>query len=625
MGLIHQSDVAIAKPIFYKGELVLWSAITAHQIDVGGPVLGSWNVDAQDVFQEAVPLPPFKLVERGKLRRDLWQLLMAHTRFPFLVGLDMKAFIGANNVAARRVVEMIERYGLETVKIAFQEMLSETERKMRARLLEIPDGTYRVRIYYDHDGLQNILIKTMLTVTKKADQLVFDFTGTSKQAKALINNTEASTRGAVGAATVGSVCWDIPWTGGIVPCLKIIAPKGTTTNVEFPGGTGGAPIMQQFVSTAAAIFAYSNMFSCVDKYYKKEIQTPGNDSWLTMNMGGVNQYGEPFGTMLSDVGAGGEGPWPHRDGAAAHFLIGIPTMQITDVELNENVYPMLYLYRRIVPNSQGPGKYKAGEPAGMAFKLHDVDSVFAALIGQGVQAPQRGMFGGTPGACPCFIIKRKTDIDEKLAEGKLPHDIDELNGEETVYDSKPGGIIFSKGEVLKSTFQTSGGYGDPLERDPRQVLQDIAWGRLSPEWAKKMYGVVINPQNMEVDKFATEQEKKRILSERMSLTKNTERVPQIEPAKATRLMPMGEYLEVIEAGGTKLIKCRCGYQFGPITQNWKDHATRVGIDPKDIGPFVTPHKDLEIRGYWCPNCGLQLDVEVAQKGDPPLWDIALDI
>ncbi|EFK11757.1 hydantoinase B/oxoprolinase [delta proteobacterium NaphS2] len=625
MGLIHQSDIAVAMPIFYKGELILWSAVTAHQIDIGGPEVGSWNAKATDVYQEAVPMPPFKFVEKGHLRRDLWKLLMAHTRFPFLTGLDIKAFIGANNIAAERVVKMVERYGLDTTRAIFDEILKDTERKLKERLLEIPDGKYRSRTYYDHDGLENKLYKTMLTVTKKRDKLIFDFSGTSKQAPALINNTEASTRGAVGAAVVGSFCWDIPWTGGIYKCIEVIAPEGTTVNVTFPGGTGAAPTSQQFVSTACTIFALSNMLSCVDKYNRKEIQTPGNHSWMTINMGGMNQYGEPFGTMLSDVGAGGEGPWPSRDGAAAHYLIGIPTMQITDVELNENVFPMLYLYRRITPDSQGPGKYKGGEPGGFAFKLHDTDSCGAVLIGQGVQAPQRGIFGGTPGGCPTISILRDSDVEEKLSAGKMPFDIDELQGKKEVYDSKPGGLMINKGDVLKSTWQTSGGYGDPLERNPELVVKDIISERLSSEWAKKMYGVIIDRKTMEVDVSRTEMERKRMLEKRLSFSKDTPRRTQFEATNANHLIPMGEYLEAIDLEGLKLVVCRCGYQFCEINQNWKDYSTKIVMEPKDVGPLVTAHEDLEIRGYCCPECGLQLDVEVAKKGDAPLWDVELDM
>jgi len=188
-GAIHPPDVSIVSPIFHEGDLIGWSGACAHQLDVGGMDFGSWCPEATEIQQECMILPPLKIVRRGRIIKDVWNTIMSMTRLPFIVGLDFKAMIAANNVARKRFGQLIERYGMATVQTVMNGLIQMSEDLLRARLRELPDGQVRSENFLDHDGHQNKLYRAALTVTKKGDSLTFDLSESSKQAPGFINCT----------------------------------------------------------------------------------------------------------------------------------------------------------------------------------------------------------------------------------------------------------------------------------------------------------------------------------------------------------------------------------------------------------------------------------------------------
>jgi N-methylhydantoinase B len=623
-GAIHQNDAGVVAPIFYKGELVAWSGALTHQIDMGGMEFGSWCPRATDVFQESVPIPPIKLVEKGEVRKDIWNMLLAHSRLPFLVGLDLKAMVGANNVAKREFIELADRYGIDVVHAVMVDMLNATEQRLRARLREIPDGIYRAVGFVDHDGHANRLYKVSVAITKEGDHMVVDFSDSSPQAPGFINISRNSVIGTVGGKIWDTLCFNMPWTGGIFKTFEVVAPDGLIVTAQFPAPIGGGVCNSFFASEFAMATVLAKMLACTDKY-KREVSAAFNDSWDTINLGGLNQYGEPFGTMMNDVAAGGEGAWSHRDGVSGQGIVAAPEMFIADVETNENFAPILYLHRRLTQDGGGAGRWRGGDAAGLSFTLHDANFLGAVVVCRGPQVPCRGMFGGLPGGCTVNTLVKNSDILERLKQSELVSNIGELKGEKTDLGAKPGAFPLSPGDVFESTWQSAGGYGDPLEREPERVLQDVVGGIVSSEWARKLYGVVIDQLTMQIDVNGTKKQRQEILQQRLAAAREVPKVSQIDVAKATRLMPIGEYLEVIEADNQKVVRCRCNYQFGPITQNWKHYAAKVIAPDESTGRLVKCHDELEIREYICPNCGVLLDVDVARKDDPLFWDIELKI
>ena len=623
-GSPHQSDVGVVAPIIYKGRIVAWSGALAHQIDVGGSEFGSWYSKAVDIYQEAVPIPPLKFIENGKLRKDIWNAILAHTRLPFLLGLDLKALIAANNVARARFLELVEHYTIEVVNIVMNSLVEETERKLRDRLRELPDGTFRGAAFWEHDGHQNRLYKTMVTAIKKGDSLTLDFTGTSPQAPGFINATALASRGAVFGEVLVTLCFDIPWNGGAFKPINVKLPSGTVASAEFPAPVSSATCGSMFMTSAATYVALSKMLSCSEKYFRDEVRATNPHATPVFNLGGLNQYGEAFGTMLLDAGSSGGGANAIADGRDGQGPAGeLPTWMVADVETNENFAPILYLYRKLVPDSSGAGKFRGGVSTALAITPHETERLNASIRSHGIETPHQGIHGGGPGSCGSNIVVRGSDFWEKLQRDKVIGTVDSLEGNKEDVGAKPPIFPILRGDVIFIRNVGAGGYGDPLDRDPVLVKQDVLNELLSIGQARSIYGVVLEPRSLEVNSAATDDQRKKMLEARKKLCKNTPKTSQVYAAKSTRLMPMGEYLEVVRVGNQKLIHCRCGYQFGSAKANWKDSAATANLPPGEAGPYVKLHEELELKAYYCPNCWVRLAVEIKRKDEQPLWDVEL--
>jgi N-methylhydantoinase B len=624
-GAPHQSDVAVVAPLFYQDELILWTGSIAHELDVGGMMRGSWCPTATEKYQEGMALPPIKLVERGSLRKDVWEAILAHSRLPFLLALDLKAMIACNNVGNARLLELMERYGLDTVKAVLEGLIEQAEQGLRRRLKELPDGVYRGVNFLDHDGHQNRLYKVIVTVRKEGDTLTFDFTGSSKQAPGYVNCTEVCMIGGTATPLFITLGFDLPWNGGLLKPIRILGPEGIICNATAPAPVSGAPVSAGRVVMNACTLALSRLMACSDRYIE-EARAVTTGTFVTLNLAGVSQYGERYGTMILDPNACGESAYSFRDGVDAQGSAGAPKNSIPNVESNEDFAPLLYLHRRIVQDTGGPGKYRGGCTAGLAFVIHDADTQEGVLVGHGAEVPNDvGIFGGLPGSSCFNTIKRGTDILRRFEQGEFPGSIDELPGEKVDLGAKPGAITLSPGDVFEYSWQGGGGWADPLEREPQRVLDDVVNGTVSLDCAERVYGVTIDSQTLHIDNEQTSRTRNTMRQERLAKGGEYPPVAQLDTTEAIRLFPMGEYLELIDIRGRKIVRCRCGYQFGPPSQNWKECAIRALVPPDTAGPHVRLHEELEMRQFICPSCGVLLSTEVSRKGDPPLWEIELHL
>lgn len=621
-GALHPSDVSIVAPIFYEGEMIAWSGASAHELDVGGMDFGSWCPKATEIQQECMILPPLKIVKSGKIQKDVWNAIMSMTRLPFIVGLDFKAMIAANNVARKRFAQLIERYGIVEVKSVMNGLIDMSENLFRARLMELPDGQYRSENFLDHDGHTNKLYRVSLTVTKKGDSLTFDMTGTSRQAPGFINSTEAGLIGAIFSGLSPILAYDIPWNEGLLKLVKVITPSGVLCNAEWPAPVGSATCAAIWVIENAVVEAISKLVGCHEKY-RQEGQGVPDGSFATLNLGGLNQYGEPFGTMFLDPIAGGGGAFSNKDGVDADGCHCIPAQNIANVETNENFAPILYLYRSLIKDSGGIGKNQGGRSVGMAFIPHKVDFLEGLLVTHGVESPNSvGIFGGYPGSCNVNTLVKNSNIRELFAQGVVAINTEEIKGESVDLGAKPGRIPLKTGDILEYTWQGGGGYGDPLDREPSKVMADLAEGAISETLASTHYGVVYS--NGVLDQNSTLANRKMLRRQRTQKPKNKDFIKGNAKAEK-RLVPMGNSLYLAELDNMIAVMCNCGFAIAPANENWKDYATVSVIIAESCGTLIKLHEDLEAREYACPNCGQLHSVEVTLKNSPPLWDIEIDL
>ena len=602
-GGLHQNDVIVYQPVFHDGKLFAWTSAIAHQPDLGGVGLGSFSPAATDVFSESLPTPPVKVVRGGQLQRDVADLYVRRSRVPMLIGLDLRAKIGANNVGAERLHALIAQYGADTVKAVMKRMMSDAESRLRAKLTGLPDGSWSATGYQDqsHEGDRN-LHKITVTTTKTGDHLTFDFTGTDPQA-GVINCTYAGMRGGVMLALLPILASDIPWSaGGLMRCFDLVTEEGTLNNATFPAAVSRGPIGPAWLTGSLIAECLSQMLDR-DLELGKNVQATCCGTWDTAVIAGLDERGEvptPFLSIIMEPMAGGYGARPHADGIDTGGLFCIPMGRVPDVEMTEFLYPVLTLWRREVPDSGGPGRHRGGLGASIAITPHGTSlpmGLVLASAGKAV-AQNSGLCGGHPGNSGLDVVARQSRVADLLASGHMPSELAEIS--DTL---EPGqnyaSSYLAPGEVFSMTWQGGGGYGDPLTRDPAAVAHDVAEQKITIGAARSVYGVIV--ADGAVDETGTAAARDRLRRRRQ------ERSRVLGETRGTADLAAARRIDdnLVELPGGEVACNHCGEVLGDTEQ--LALALYEG-PPTDAGPQIlavaADYVDAPVvfRQYSCPSC-----------------------
>ena len=494
LAAIHQSDVYMVCPIHFKGKLVGWSGTFVHVMDIGAMSPGGDSPGATEIFHEGLRIPGLKLVERGKLRRDVFDTITNMTRQPTMVGLDLKCQLAANNVAKSRMQEMYAEYGPELVDGVSAEMVRYSESVLRRRIMEIPDGSWSETNMIQGDENWKITVK----LTKKDDRLIFDFTGTDQQAKRGINLPYHATFGACFRVVLFALAYDIPKNHGVLRPIEVIAPEGTIVNVQYPGpvslNTTSSGSMVRYLASAVLMQALATS----DKWNKEVMAVSAGHR--NLRHAGVNQYGRYVVSALGHGALDGTGARSYQDGVnswGGH-------LSCANVEWFEMNFPVLYLFRRHARDAAGAGKFRGGAGAETAHILHDAPEEKVKGITYGVSGSRnsgQGIFGGHSAVPSIIVHLEDTNILEMIHNKQPVENVSELAGQANSLAYKE--FEFKKGDVMYMRVASGGGYGDPLERDPQMVLEDVTDGIVSEKAARETYGVVLDEQRQTVDVSAT--------------------------------------------------------------------------------------------------------------------------
>lgn len=499
LAAIHNPDVYIISPIHYQNALVGWSATFVHVSDVGAITPGGDSPEATEIFQEGFRIPGIKLVERGKLRNDVFNTITHMTRQPDAVALDLKCEIAANNVAKSRLQAMYGQYGPELMNGVSAEMIRYTETVLRKRLSDIHDGEWHETLTIEADGP----CKLILALRKKEDRLIFDFTGTDAQVRKGINLPYHGTFGFCFGAILYSIAYDLPKNQGVLKPMEVIAPKGTLVNVQFPGPISMSTTSSGFGVGFLASSVLMQMIATSEKW-RKEIVAP-NASHRNCRHSGVNQYRRYSAFINMAHGAmDGNGARIDRDGVDS----GGSYMSCPNVEWMELQYPLLYLFRRHATDSAGAGKYRGGVGVESAHTLHDGPEGKIRGVAYGVAGLENsghGMFGGYPGAPSVMMLMQGTKVKQLIEGNQAPTEAASLSGQEKVLPYC--NFELKESDVLYMRVASGGGYGDPLLRDPELVRQDVANSMVSPEAARQVYGVVLRERSFDLDPEATRRQR----------------------------------------------------------------------------------------------------------------------
>lgn len=628
IGCSHQNDAGIIAPVFVEDQLFAWVGTTLHQWDLGGTVPGGFNPMAEDYYWEQPLIPPVRVVEEGVIRKDIEQHYTAMSRMPELVRLDLRAQVTGCRVAVERMQELAARYGARTLKASIQKLQDDSEQAFVKRLATIPDGTWTEEGWLEvaKPGDRGVY-KNRITVTKEGDQLIFTNRGSSPQT-GTISGAFGSWKGAVVSMLNSMFLFDQMFCleGALRHC-RFEAEPGTINCATRPTAVSGASAMVLPQSIGLSGLALSKMIATSsDEELRSEGQScMGCMAFPVNGLSGVDDKGAPYSSLLLDALGAALAAHDWRDGQDTGGWPWDLQSTMPNIEDQEQFYPLLFLWRKELPDSGGAGRFRGGNAAEVAFIPHKVDKVDAVTLASQVAVPGPGIFGGYPTSGNNFEQIKGGDVPGQIARtGSMPGDLDDIeSGERQLIQPKSFGHVITGKDVWAYSWASAGGYGDPIDRDPEAVREDVEAGRVTAEWAYETYGVVLDLSERlpRLDAEATERRREEIRAQRLAEGRPApERPDQVGDV----LAPDGRVSGDIEIRDGQFV-CN-GHVLGPADRNYKQGAlirdlpiTAANPHIKDPANFVD--SSIELRQVICPASGRLLQTEIVVDGADPEWDV----
>ena len=470
-GGMHLPDVFIFKPIFVEGEQLAIAATISHQADIGGRVPGSNASDSTEIFQEGLRIPPIKLYMGGELNETMWRLIEKNVRIPIQVLGDMRAQLSACTIAENQFLELVDRFGLETTRFYMGEVIDHTERLARAAIRKLPDGEFAFEDWVDDDGIdRDRPIRLFCNITKRDDAIRVDWAGSSDQVKGAINCTLSFTK-AVSYAAIRSVLdFDIPCNEGLFRAIDVTAPPGTVTNMVLPAACAARGLTGFRMGDC--------VFGALAMMLKDEVGAASDGGNTGVSIGGYDKSRRPF--IFVDFACGSWGGRPWGDGVQGNSNM-FANMASQSVELIESQNPIQILRYELIPDRAGAGKYRGGVPYRRDYLFTEEEAVLQVRSDRRRFRPY-GLYGGHAGRPSRNVLN--PDKEARLLDSKVT-------------------MHLRRGDVFRHELPGGGGWGDPLDRDPSNVLNDARNEYISVEGANRDYGVVIDSSTWTVDLVAT--------------------------------------------------------------------------------------------------------------------------
>ena len=465
----HLNDVCVMSPIFYKQKIVAFTACVFHHSDVGGRV----SSDNHEVFEEGLFIPLVKLYDAGVLNESVLDMIRWNVRTPDEVIGDIRSQIAANHVCAEKIVQMLQDNDLENLDDLADEVIGRTEKSMRQSIEKMPDGIYRAEgIVEQMEGRADIVIKAAVEV--KGSDIVVDLDGSSPQVDWGGNVVYNFTYAYVHMAVKSMFDPYIPNNDGCARPITLKIPEGTVVNCKFPAAVAARMQIGHFMTEI--------IYRALAKAVPNQVIAASGGTPATMNVFyGRRKDGKPWHSVI--IRGGGMGASASADG---HYVAIFPANGAnTPVEIFESDTPLIVEKRELLTDSGGAGKMKGGLGRRVVFRIPDDEYAPMPPVNLGIQSgryryPPEGLFGGKHGAKAQFLV----------------------NGQ----PGNPFGLTRMKpGDVIVIDVAGGGGFGDPLDRDPEMVQEDVIQGCVSLEKAREDYGVVIDLATMKADLAATDE------------------------------------------------------------------------------------------------------------------------
>jgi N-methylhydantoinase B len=630
VGAPHQPDTNLVAPVFIDGELFCWVANIMHHADVGGEKPGSLCVDATDVWGDPPCFPPIRVVEGGKLRRDIVEVFLRQSRLPHTVSMDLRAAIAGNESAKRKILALAERYGKKIVAAVMQRTMDAGERLFIERLEHIPDGKWSHRLYAEAavgDYEQSYCYQ--YNIEKLGSVLYVDNAGTDVQAGS-INATFAAFSGAFLGALAAQMTPDLAGAYGGVYRRVVFRPvPGTLSCADYPAAVSPAGVYTNPRLLSCAASVVGKMLLSGDDHARRMMFGPSLSTNNAVVFSGRNRAGTYYVMPNTDQLMGATGAMLNRDGVDSGGHYWIPEGLAFDIEEVERDYPVLYLYRKLLGiGLDGAGRYRGGLGFAEASAPWGVSTLTMDLYTDEAFAKVSGQCGGYPGSRGWFRLMRGTNLRSRLRGGRMPTSIDELSAHELADLRSGSALAVGPDDVWEYSSPSAAGLGDPLERELASVARDVTNGLLTIDTADRVYGAVFGETRSEVDIHASAALRRRRMAERVG----DGHVPRARPTPGSG----NETRSLLDAlgvrtgpGGTGSFICmRCGWVVGGLAENYKafcllDEIPLASLGPEFASPTALAARAMVFRRFACPNCGVLFETEIARLGDGFLADVAL--
>jgi N-methylhydantoinase B len=455
-GGTHTPDVQIFVPVLNDGNVIAWCGNIGHHSDVGGTNPGTEGYANASIFEEGLRIPPLLLVDNGVINQPILELIKNNIRDPDSTAGDLRAQLAAAKLGQRRMLELVERYGVSTLLQAMEQVLDQSERRIRAAIAARPNGVVSADGWLDDDGLGSDPVHIVATIAVLDEEVRVDLTGTDPQMAGGMNVSPTAARAAVIFAVKAMFDPDGPQNGGAMRAVDIVLPEGSLVNPRFPAAVSlrhlgvqrmadtiirGLGDLYPDLATAGAFVGFSSLAAaCRHPRVGNEV------------------------IMQDDLG-GGMGGHPRGDGLDA-VDVYLSNVQMLPAEVCELQYPIRIVATELVPDSGGPGEFRGGLALRRIYEfLDDADGVFYTEQAREQFAP-RGIHGGLPGTAARLLVER--------ADGSC-------------FEITKQRVTMRAGDRLVTTTGGGGGYGDPARRDRKAVRRDVAEGKVSERAARDVY------------------------------------------------------------------------------------------------------------------------------------------
>jgi N-methylhydantoinase B/oxoprolinase/acetone carboxylase alpha subunit len=455
-GGIHLQDIFVFKPVFAGETLVGFATTTAHHGDVGGRLPGSAACDNTEIFQEGIRLPWLRLYDRGEPVTAIFEVIRANVRIPRMTLGDLAAQVAATTVAERELQALAERYGVERLAELMTALIEHTERLVRQEIAGWPDGTATFTDYLDSDGIERRDVRITATVTIAGDELTADLTDCAPMVAGALNSTRSFIQACVYQAVRAALSVEIPNTSGAFRPIRVLTKPGTVAEVVMPGASS-----MRGVTGFRALDAVQGALAQLVPARVGAAGEGGN----TLAVFGAERPADAGRFIFYELIVGTWGGTPASDGNdgltnPASLAANIP------VEVAESEFPIVVERYGLVPDSGGAAKHRGGLAIERAWRCLTPGTSLIVRSDRAAHPPY-GLHGGHPGSLSSNVLVR--------------------DGEEIVLPSMFSTTI-EAGDVYVHRTAGGGGWGDPSERDPQAIADDVADGKVTAEAARRDYG-----------------------------------------------------------------------------------------------------------------------------------------